>query len=733
MRARLGAGLLLVSTTLVAVAATPADAASGCDAPDTTWVGPATEGGSASWGEPSNWSGGVPTADSVVCIPPTTSGPHVGTGTALAATLTLQGTLTVGTSLEVGALEADGGAIAGGSTTVNSRLTGSGLTVTDGAALDQWGTAVFGAWDAQGARITVHGDAVLASGARIDSLAGLFTIADTGSLTMDADGAGADVMGGFANHGTVTVTAGSVFMMGAGGSTSGNPGEFSDGTFTAEPGAELRVAHTELRTGARLDHLLGADHITVPAGNTAVVTDSDLSWDPGGSTPNLSGAGELRLTDNSMVGGRIGGALTVTVPAGEVARFGAGVVQDRARIRADGELAQSGHIDLEDDAVLDIYGTHRAVEGGGFVDSWGADPGVEIIHPGGRLLCDEGSILGVYTPIVNHGTVDSGNGVVVFAPLVARPEASTGTFHAGPGDLYLGDAGASTPELVLDHATIEGPVKVAGPVRGNDLLVRGQLETHRLSDTEPDGDLVLAGTTRLEDGASISGDVSVRGNLAAEPGETGTATIDGAEVEGTVRVTSGTLSVTDLSQSTLAEGTLTGGRWSVGPGATLDLPEVTTNDATLVLEAPDASFGDGLAALGGLGVNGRLKLLGGADLAVAGRFVNRGVLRLSPGSRLGVGGGFQQVPTGALRIGADAGGIGRVRAGSLRDLAGNLRVQRGPAYSPGVGTVRTFLTSDGSRGADDAFDRVISPPYRNRKLRVDYDVNRVRLWVDRVG
>ena len=62
MRATLGAGLLLVSTMLVGVAATPAEAATACDdgSADTTWLGPATEDGSASWAEPTNWTNDVP-------------------------------------------------------------------------------------------------------------------------------------------------------------------------------------------------------------------------------------------------------------------------------------------------------------------------------------------------------------------------------------------------------------------------------------------------------------------------------------------------------------------------------------------------------------------------------------------------------------------------------------------------------------------------------------------------
>ena len=289
MRFAHGAGLLLVSTLLVGLAATPAQAATGCEAPDTRWVAQATPNfTSSSWDDPENWSNGVPTAESVVCIPSTTRAPEILEGArasadvidAAGAAVTLTGTLTVGSSFDVAELVADEGSLVGGTTSVTDSLAGSGLTLTDRGALDQWGTAVFGEWDAQGSRITVHGDADLTPSGTVDTLDGLFTIAETGSLTMDAEGSSAAVIGGFANHGAVTVTAGSVFMMGAGGSGSGHPDEFSDGTFIAAPDAELDVAYTELRSGARLDHLTWVDHITVPAGETATAADSTIYLGP---------------------------------------------------------------------------------------------------------------------------------------------------------------------------------------------------------------------------------------------------------------------------------------------------------------------------------------------------------------------------------------------------------------------------------------------------------------------
>ncbi len=512
----LGAGLLLVSTTLVGLAATPAEAATGCDAPDTTWVGPATEGGSVSWAEPTNWTAGVPTATSVVCIPSDIPGPEVTSADATAdvidargATVTLWRELTVGTSFDVGVLVGEVGELIGpATTTVTDSIGGSMLTLLGSAVVElSPGAVVDGdlqVWD--GSRLNVRGDAVLGNGATVDSFSedpGLFTITNTGSLTLEAGDSNATVQGGFANHGEVTVAAGQGLMMLGAAPEDASPDQFSTGSFTGAPGAFFNVSGTELRDGARIDDATLVDHITVPAGNTATVASSSLVGFPDDPAPSIHGDGELVVTDGTVADARIGGSLTVTVPAGETLTMGGNeIVEDRVHLKVFGELAQIGDLFLQDETKLTLRG----------------------------------------------------------------PEA------------FIGDL------------------------------------------------------------------------------------------------------------------------------ATLDN-----------------------------GPNGKLKLLGGADLAVAGPLRNEGNVRLSPGSRLDVGGKFHQLTTGALIVEVDSAGIGRVRAEGRRDLAGGLVVDREPSYTPPVDTILTFLTSNGRVDPHDAFDGVVSPKYGSRKLRVLYEPDRVRLWVDRVG
>jgi hypothetical protein len=265
-------------------------------------------------------------------------------------------------------------------------------------------------------------------------------------------------------------------------------------------------------------------------------------------------------------------------------------------------------------------------------------------------------------------------------------------------------------------------------------LLRGHLSTSPGGADTRSGQLTLSGTTTLADGASVAGDVTVGGELEADLGATGTASLSGAKVTGSVHAVSGTLSVPNLAPTTLTEdGTLTQGHWVALPGATLDLPAVTTNDAFLDLMGPGASFGDGLSTLTVNGPNGTM-FLGGADLAVVRWFRNEGLVGLGSGSRLDVGGKFRQLPTGHLVTSLDATGRGRVRAAGPRDLAGALWIDRDPAYKPPVGTVLNFITSAGAKSADDAFDKVGSPRYgTTRRIQPTYDANHVRLRVDRVG
>ncbi len=701
-----------------------------------------------SWSEPANWTNGVPSATSHVCISSTAVGPRVPQDVdavadvidADGATVTIRGRLAVGTSFDVAALVGDFGELHGpGTTTVTDEIAGYRLILREAVtvALRQ-DASIGGQLDVvDGSRLDVRGDVLLEPEAVIVSFdsqdeddPGFVTVTETGSLTFNSPDETAVVDGGFANHGEVRSLAGALLMLGA--VDKATPEQYSTGSFSGAPGATMIVAYTELHTGARLNHVLGVDNITVPAGHTVSVADSELWYDPQSEERSFSGAGELVVTDGTRVRARIGGSLTLSVPAGEVVKMGGAILQDSARVRVEGELAQDGDISLEDDAVLDVYGVHRA-QPGGLVTFAGADPGLEVIHPDAELRSDGDRGLTVLAPFVNQGTVRSGTGNVYVGPRVASPAPSSGTFRGDPaGALYLGSNADGDPPLELDQPVIEGEVKVAGDMLANSPQLRGQLSTMPRDAHNRGGRLTLTGTATLSNGASLAGDVLVAGELESDPGATGTATLSGAEVAGAVHAVSGTLEVPTLAPSTLrTDGTLSKGEWSAVSGARLEMPPIRTNDAVLTLKGAGASFGH-LRAQGN-GPKGTIDLRSGADLELSGGFRNEGRLRLSSGSRLITGANFRQLPTGRLVSQVNDTGLGRVRAEGRRDLAGELVVRRDPTYRPPVGTVLSFLTSDGRASRDDEFDTVTSPRYDARKLRVLYKRNHVRLWVDRIS
>ena len=119
MRATISATtLLLAATALPLLAAAPAHAAATCADATTTWIGPA-DGASNAWDEPANWTHGVPTATSVVCIEAASwqAAPVLPErSTVDVAGWSSSGLLTVGGSLTTDALTA--GNVDGGDTTL---------------------------------------------------------------------------------------------------------------------------------------------------------------------------------------------------------------------------------------------------------------------------------------------------------------------------------------------------------------------------------------------------------------------------------------------------------------------------------------------------------------------------------------------------------------------------------------------------------------------------------------
>ena len=311
MRTALGSSLLLLALSgLVALPAT-ADAATICAAPDTTWVGPATADGDRSWAVASNWSNGVPTATSAVCVPGgTNADPEV----------------TAGTTVTVAAVDASaaGVDVSGGSLTVTGpwdagRLHASGGEVVLG------GTSVLHEVVLQAsADLVVAGAAALAADADVDAFEaapeGGVRVTSTGELTLDDD-AYVRVSGVIVNHGVVRAQQGHLDLMGIGVQYA-PPGAASDGRYIGRPGADLWLSGTVLADGAVLDGVIAFD-VHVPADAEVTATGGARLWPDimDQDVPGITGSGTVLMTGGSVLATGLADHLTLRVPQGELAQL----------------------------------------------------------------------------------------------------------------------------------------------------------------------------------------------------------------------------------------------------------------------------------------------------------------------------------------------------------------------------------------------------------------------------
>ena len=504
MRTALGSGLLLLALSgLVAVPAT-ADAATACDAPDTTWVGPASADGDRSWAVASNWSNGVPVSSSKVCVPAgTNADPEVPTGT----------TVTVA----VVDASAAGVEVAGGSLTVTGSWEAERLAV-HGGDLVLSGPAVLGdaVVDADG-RVLVEGVTHLTELTQIQMVEdglGTLEVAPTGSLILVSKlpGANVEILGDLVNHGTVEAITGHIDAYGL--PLEEIPeGHQSDGDFVSGSGwsGSLRFGPVVLGDGARL---IGArvTSARIPRGATVTSYESLVLPLAGEESlsPALTGAGELVLRNSSIAAGGVGEQVTVRVPARDQS-WVVERLEDRARLVVEGRAySPNGDLAVLDDAVLEVQ------EGGTWdttSEPYSESPmrlapfGRIVVHDGGRLVGGgEGTL--VRGVLENHGTVRAAGGPVdVLDPSGSFHDGvlTSGRWEVGPGaELELAqDASVSPLPAGITRNEAEVALEGEGSVfRGLDALRTnawsGSLEIGRRATLPISGTLRNAGNIDLD-------------------------------------------------------------------------------------------------------------------------------------------------------------------------------------------------------------------------------------------
>jgi hypothetical protein len=155
-------------------------------------------------------------------------------------------------------------------------------------------------------------------------------------------------------------------------------------------------------------------------------------------------------------------------------------------------------------------------------------------------------------------------------------------------------------------------------------------------------------------------------------------------------------------------GTLTGGTWEFGNGATwrTDGADITTNAANLSISGAgtrvlDAIFSQGQDALAGLTTNtaaGHFTVGAGYNFTTPGAFLNAGILEI--GGTVSIQGDYTQTAGAALDIDlAGSPTYGTLAVSGTAALAGTLNVALVNGFTPASGTSYTILTF-GARSGD---------------------------------
>ncbi|HLJ92627.1 MAG TPA: kelch repeat-containing protein [Gemmataceae bacterium] len=163
---------------------------------------------------------------------------------------------------------------------------------------------------------------------------------------------------------------------------------------------------------------------------------------------------------------------------------------------------------------------------------------------------------------------------------------------------------------------------------------------------------------------------------------------------GSVKARTGTLNLSSVAQ--LFGGTLTGGTWSVTDPASLILNNgtpITTNNATVVLDGPNALF----LNLNSLAANsGRLSFLDGQTFSTNGDFSNSGTLTIGASSVFTVSGNYNQDPLATLEVqvagSSSSGQFGQLNVAGTASLAGTLTVTLLNGFVPQSGDSYTLVT-----------------------------------------
>lgn len=506
-----------------------------------TWTG---GGGDGQWTTAANWSTGVaPTAADHACIAgfgtiAVSGGAVAGSVTAGAATLDVEpgGTLTVAdpaAASTVAALTLDGGTLTGaGAVDVTSALTLNAGTVSGSGtlAVDDTATGTIGAAVALDQRtLANHGALTLAAGTL--TLSGAATIANDDTFTIDSEAPAA-----LTGDGTLVNAAAGTVVKDAGSGTTALAVALDDtgtlsaasGAFALPGGAGASGGAVTLRDGATLDGVVKLAGAVVTAGEVEAGT-ADVRLSAGSlgvedgatfavrlltvSGGALTGAGDVRVGKMlTWTGGTLSGSGSTGLGAGAAGYLAPGAT---GSVLLDGRrIDNQGALTLVNGALRGANGATIANSGMLYVNSEaaGAVGGSGTIVNTGTVAKNSGSgTTAIAWTVDNAGSLDAGNGALRLAGAVTL-RAGTALHGA------LTFAGIASVPAALDASAAD--VTLPG---GGALTLAAPLTVASL--TQSGGSLSGAGTITIDNALTwTAGAMTGAGATVLPAGATATIT-----------------------------------------------------------------------------------------------------------------------------------------------------------------------------------------------------------------
>jgi hypothetical protein len=634
----------------------PAHASGGCT---DSWMN--ASGGT--WDTPANWSAGIPTSTSSVCI--SAAGTYtvvVGNETISVANLTVGGTGSTAT-LQIGNSGAGEPAFT---------VTGAVSTASTGTISDGWGGS-FSAGSLMNAGTFLMPTTGYASSFTFGPITntGTFTSASTNTVSIG----NGDL---FDNaSGTISVTGGNLLAL---SSPSGTPATLeldSGGLVNVDASSHLTVADT---TAVHGGSICGTSYSSFTVGSGDGGTSGTLGF---ASTPGTGPSCGAGLTSDTIFIANTSSTLSGTIPAAYTVMAGDSGASFNTTALS-GDVVNEGTFEPGFGATVTGSGTTN-----------------ELTNEGTLLIPSSAYVSTFDATLANTGTVTIDSPLNVSLSTgqawTNGTKGTNGTISVATGQtLALSSPSGQSATFTQDGAiSNSGTFTVADPIQINGGSICGDRLNLGAGDGTTATSLSLTFAAKPTKGATCAKKVASHQLFIYNV----TATINSNIPTGyTVGIGDGGSSFAHVS----TPGALTNaGTLEPGFGATLTVNGTLTNSSTGKVTVPASAYvtvldASGVTNSGAVTVDGSLNL--GSPLT------NNKTLTLGAGTQLNVTGSYTQGTKGSLVDPLSTKGHGVLDATGTATLAGSVKLTGKPALKAGMAV--TFLEDSGTSGT---FAKVTGP------------------------